>query len=182
MSYSSSANPQYFFAKISGIGPWVSRTNWCKGHWCGSTYMVVRLSDLSSKKGEEHKKYIFIPFLSIRRTAWQPYKLNHINPLRINLSYLPKDQSVKFLRKNIEDWRSWKMTFFWFLIIGFLKKNTFGINWASIRNLVIETDFTLIINYHFHQVWWLWWVEFGATWKIEKILVGVLRLQLCSQS
>ena len=28
---------------------------------------------------------------------------------------------------------------------------TFGINWASIRNLVINTDFTLI-NYHFHQV------------------------------
>ena len=25
----------------SPIGPWVSRIDWCKGHWCSSTYMVV---------------------------------------------------------------------------------------------------------------------------------------------
>ena len=31
-----SANSQYFFAKISGIGPWVSRIIWCNGHQCGS--------------------------------------------------------------------------------------------------------------------------------------------------
>ena len=24
--------------------PWVNRMNWCECHWCGSTYMVVRLS------------------------------------------------------------------------------------------------------------------------------------------
>ena len=46
-----SPNSQYFFAKISGIGPWVSRINWCKLHQCGSTYMVIRLSNVSSKKG-----------------------------------------------------------------------------------------------------------------------------------
>ena len=28
---------QYFFAKLSGIGPWVSMINWCKGHQCEST-------------------------------------------------------------------------------------------------------------------------------------------------
>ena len=27
MSFSSSANTQYFFAKMSGIGPWVSKIN-----------------------------------------------------------------------------------------------------------------------------------------------------------
>ena len=46
-----SANSQYFFLKISRICPWVSRIDWREGHQCGSTYMVVRLSDLSSKKG-----------------------------------------------------------------------------------------------------------------------------------
>ena len=46
MSFFSSANSQYFFMKILGIGSWVSWINSCKGHWCGSTYMVVRLSDV----------------------------------------------------------------------------------------------------------------------------------------
>ena len=32
------------------------RIDWCEEHWCGSTYIVVRLSDISSKTG---KKYIF---------------------------------------------------------------------------------------------------------------------------
>ena len=45
------ANSQNFFVKISQIRPWVSRIAWCEGHWSGSTYMVVRLSDISSKTG-----------------------------------------------------------------------------------------------------------------------------------
>ena len=36
-------------AKISWIGPWVSRIDWCEGHWRGSTYMVVRLSSITPK-------------------------------------------------------------------------------------------------------------------------------------
>ena len=43
------SNSQYFFGKISWIDPWISRIDCCKGHWCGSTYMAVRLSDISSK-------------------------------------------------------------------------------------------------------------------------------------
>ena len=46
-----SANSQYFFVKISWIGPWVSRIDWCEGHQSYSTYMAVRLSNISSKKG-----------------------------------------------------------------------------------------------------------------------------------
>ena len=38
-------------------------------------------------------------FLSLCRTASQPYKLSHIYALRINQFYLPKDQSVKFSQK-----------------------------------------------------------------------------------
>ena len=48
-SFSSSANSQYFFMKISEIGSWVSRIDYCEGHWSGSTYIVVKLSNKSSK-------------------------------------------------------------------------------------------------------------------------------------
>ena len=41
-------------------GPWIRRIDWCKGHWCGANYIVVRLSDISSKTG---KKCIFFVFL-----------------------------------------------------------------------------------------------------------------------
>ena len=34
------ANSQYFFVKILWISRWVSRIDWCEGHWCGSTYMI----------------------------------------------------------------------------------------------------------------------------------------------
>ena len=37
-SFSSPTNSEYLFSKISWIGPWVSRVEWCEGHWCGSTY------------------------------------------------------------------------------------------------------------------------------------------------
>ena len=38
--------PQFsmFFMKISWIGPWVSRIDWCKGHQYDSTFMAIRLS------------------------------------------------------------------------------------------------------------------------------------------
>jgi len=45
-------NSQYFFVKFSGIGSWVSRINWCEGHQCDSTDMVVRLSDIRPKTGK----------------------------------------------------------------------------------------------------------------------------------
>ena len=53
------ANSQNNFAKLSQIGPWVSRIGWCKGHWWGSTYVAVRLSDISSKTAKKHKNSIF---------------------------------------------------------------------------------------------------------------------------
>ena len=46
------ANSQNFFVKISQIRPWVSRIDWCEGHKCSSTYMVVRLSDIRAKTGK----------------------------------------------------------------------------------------------------------------------------------
>ena len=81
------ANSQNFFAKISQIRPWVSRIEWCKGHWCSSTYMAVRLSDKSSKTAKKYRKCIFWLFLSFRRTASWPYTLSCINALLIIQSY-----------------------------------------------------------------------------------------------
>ena len=43
-----------FFVEILEICPCVSRINWCKGHWYGSTCMVRRWSDASSKIGKKH--------------------------------------------------------------------------------------------------------------------------------
>ena len=56
-----SANFQYFFVKISWIGPWVSRIDWCEENWCGSTYMAVRLSNIFKLKNHlKHKKMHFL--------------------------------------------------------------------------------------------------------------------------
>ena len=81
------ANSQNFFAKISQIRPTVSRIEWCEGHWCSSTYMVVRLSDKSSKTAKKYRKCIFWLFLSFCQTASRPYTLSYIDALCIIQSY-----------------------------------------------------------------------------------------------
>ena len=91
-----------FFVKISWIGPLVIRL---VGHWCGSTYMVVRLSNVCSKT-----KCIFFVFRLFCPYVRQPH--DHIGwatsmPLA---SINPTNRSMKFSQKN---WLSWKMTFFW---------------------------------------------------------------------
>ena len=60
--FSKIANSQNFFAKISWIGPLVSRIEWCEAHWFGSTYMAVRLSEESSKTGKKCIFCVFRPF------------------------------------------------------------------------------------------------------------------------
>ena len=42
------------FVEIFGIGPWVSRINWCDRHWYGSTCMVVKQSKIRSQIGKKH--------------------------------------------------------------------------------------------------------------------------------
>ena len=44
-----STNSEHFFTKISGNGPWVSRSNSCIGKGCSLTYMVIRLSNKRGK-------------------------------------------------------------------------------------------------------------------------------------
>ena len=80
-------NFQYFFVKLSRMGPWVSRIDWCKGQQCGLMYMAVRLSDISPKTGKNSIFCVFRPFLSLCRTASRPYRMSHIAALCINQSY-----------------------------------------------------------------------------------------------
>ena len=59
---------------------WIST----EGRWCSSTYMVVRLSDISSKTVINCIFCVFRLFLPLHRTASWPYRLSYINALRIN--------------------------------------------------------------------------------------------------
>ena len=76
------------------------------------------------KNSLKTKKCTFCLFLSLCGTASQPYRLSHTNALCINQSYQPKDKFIIFLKKNIENWRSLKASFF---LVGhfdlFFKKN-----------------------------------------------------------
>ena len=100
------------------------------------------------------KKCIFSPFLT-----WQPYSLSHVDALRINLSYSPKDQSLKFSWKNIENWLSWKMKlcfvfcFVLFFVIGFFKniffcffslKITMAFIWGSVYFCTMNGFFRIL--------------------------------------
>ena len=50
MSFSIPPILNIFFQKFHGLVlGLVGLIDWCEGHWCGSTYMAVRLSDISSK-------------------------------------------------------------------------------------------------------------------------------------
>ena len=64
-SFSISANSQYFFSKFSWMGPWVSRIDWCEGHWWDSTYLAVRLSDIRCKTAKKCFFCVFWMFLSL---------------------------------------------------------------------------------------------------------------------
>ena len=56
--------------------------------------------------------HLFFELISDNLTTIKVERLSHINALCINLSYSLKDQSLKFLQKSIENWRSWKSQFF----------------------------------------------------------------------
>ena len=77
-SFSSSANSQYFFMKISWIGPWVNRIDWWQVHCCDLTYVIVRLSDIHcfwAYVGQPHDHIswdISMPFASINSTNPRP--------------------------------------------------------------------------------------------------------------
>ena len=124
-SFSSSANSQYFFMKISGIGPWVSRIGWCEGHWCCLTYMVVRLSDIRSKTA---KKCLFCVLGHFWAYVGQPHghigwakpmPFASINPTN------PRTNPWNFHEKILRIGGAGKWPFFESAILNFFFQNKF---------------------------------------------------------
>ena len=108
--------------KISWIGPWVSRIDWCKGHWFCSTHVAVRLANISSKTGKKCIFCVFRPFLSLCQTASRPYRFTSINPTN------PRTNPWNFRQKilRIGGAGKWRFVFFVFGCWVFQKKKTKG--------------------------------------------------------
>ena len=121
--------------KISGIGPWMCRIDWSEGHWCGLTYMVVRLSDITSKTGKKcFCAYIGQPH---NHTGWTTsMTFASINPTkeRTNLWY--------FHKKNLRICDFEKLSFFESAILNFFysKKKIFfaSFPWKSVQICMVE--------------------------------------------
>ena len=83
-------------AKISWIGPWVSSIAWCESHWCGLTYMVMRLSKRKCKNSLKTQKMQFLPVFEITSVSLMAiYVEQHNVALHINQFYWPKHGSMK---------------------------------------------------------------------------------------
>ena len=131
-SFSSSANSQYFFMKFLWIGPWVSRIDWCEGHWFGSTYMVVRLSDISSKTD---KKCVFCVF---RLFVGQPH--DHISwdismPFASINSTYPRTNPWNFCKKILRIGGAGRWHFFGLAILN-LGKASFQLICTGLYNIL----------------------------------------------
>ena len=51
------------------------------------------------KQAKTKQKCYFCLFYTLCRIAWGPFRLSHIDAYHINLSYWPKNQSLKFFQK-----------------------------------------------------------------------------------
>ena len=105
-SFSSSANSQYFFMKFLWFGPWVSRIDWCEGHWNVSTYMVVRLSD---KQPKNTKNTFFVCFwaffctrLYLRPNGAQKTKLKAVCVSNIYFLEMAQRKGYIFIRIKLQ--------------------------------------------------------------------------------
>ena len=125
-----------FFAKISGIGLWFSMMNWWEGQGCGSTYLVVRLSD------DLLLKWFFcflIPFLILQ----QPDIHVGCAILMFFASiYFSKPRpNPKIFAKKIENWGSWKFQFFWVGHFDFFLQNEYffaSFPWKSVQIYMVK--------------------------------------------
>ena len=96
--------------KFLWFGPWVSRIDWCEGHWNVSTYMVVRLSD---KQPKNTKNTFFVCFWAYVR---QPH--NHISwakpmPFASINSTNPRSNPWEYHEKILRIGGAGKWVFFW---------------------------------------------------------------------
>ena len=134
-----SANSQYFFVKISWISPWVSRIDWCEGHWCGSTFMVVRRSDISSKTGKKCIFGVSRLFLGLCQTASQNIGWATSMPFASINPTNPRTDPWNFHKKILRIDRVEKWPFFESAILIFFFASS---PWKLVTNYVLELQYS----------------------------------------
>ena len=142
-------------SKIFWIGPWVSRIGWCKGHWCGSTYLVVRLSNKSSKTQKMH----FLPVFELMSDS--------LTTIYIEPHQCPSHQSILLAQAPIHKIfmkKYWKLAelenvfflsrpFFFFFLLQ--KKDFFGSSLWKQAACSYEVSF----------ICWFWWLTWFSAQK-----------------
>ena len=140
--------------KISWIGPWVSRIDWSQGHWCGSTYKVVRMSVISSKTGKNVFLGCFWAYVGQPHdhTSWAtPMPFASINPTN------PRTNPWNFHEKILRIGGPGKWGFFEAAILNFLSRTFWNFFcFISLKNpaLLYEVSFFSAL-----------WMVFPESWK-----------------
>ena len=140
--------------KFLWFGPWVSRIDWCEGHWNVSTYMVVRLSD---KQPKNTKNTFFVCFWAYvgqphGHKGWaksMPFAL--INPTN------PRTNPWNFHEKILRIGGAGKWGFFEAAILNFLSRPFwFFFCFISVKNpaYLYEVSFFSAL-----------WMVFPESWK-----------------
>ena len=76
-----------------------------QGHWCGSTYMVMRLSDISSKTGKKCMSRPFWFFLLHLNENKQPVHMRY--HLFLQYEWFLQNLEKDFIRTNMHTTVSW---------------------------------------------------------------------------
>ena len=107
-----SPNSQYFVAKISELGL-EGVGYWCKQHWCGSTCMVITLTDVCNKRVKTQKMHFYFLFELTSDSQTTMYVEPHQCPLHqfILLSKYPRTNHSNFCEKilRIEGAEKWHL-------------------------------------------------------------------------
>ena len=139
--------------------------------WFPPSFLAVNHHNIKNWVPSILTHNLWLIFMGLRRTTWRPYRLSHIDALRINQSYYPKDQSVKFWQKLLSFWRCWKTQFFFesaILIVFFQKKKYFCFIPMKIgHKLCVRMDGT-----QFLILWWFTAKNEGGNHKISWVYRG----------
>ena len=150
--------------KISWIGPWVSRIDWCEGHWCGSTFMDVRLSDISPKKQAKNAFFVFLGcFWAYVRQPHDPIGWATLMPFVSINSTNPKTNPWNFHEKILRVGGAGKWGFFESAILNFFfqEKNIFcfismktssPFIWGIIHFFIIDGFFRILEKTSFQLI------------------------------
>ena len=115
--------------KISWIGPWVGRINWCEGHWCGLTYLVVRVSNI-----------YFVRFLGNGVSRKNGFKIYW--PSSVLHTYL-----FKTWLREISFGKFMTILCLWYFITKAFKNSTGGRdNFSAIAVAIIKSTKTLLVQ------------------------------------